>query len=139
MEEVKGNKLLGILYAFLGSLLGSIPWVLVYTFLDRISAFLVILVGIFAFYGYFIGNKDVTFKDALIIVVIALIAATLVSFGVIPAILIFKEIHTFSFDALKSVYSYKPFMNAMKIDYFKSMLFMAIGVFGFLKAFKQET
>lgn len=138
MENTNGSKLFGILFAFIGGLIGSIPWVLVYVFLERIQALLVILVGICAFYGYILGNKDITFKGAIIVVLVALVAATLVSFGVIPAILILKETHSLSIEAFKAVYSYKPFVDAMKIDYLKSMLFMAIGVFGFLKACKEE-
>ncbi|MCQ2554179.1 MAG: hypothetical protein MJ171_00820, partial [Clostridia bacterium] len=79
-EDVdNGSSLRGILGAFIGALIGSIPWFIAYAFLDFFSAWLGALVGFTSLYGYkkMGGVKDT--KKATVVTLLTSAAAIVIS------------------------------------------------------------
>lgn len=66
----KGNKLSGILGAFLGAIIGVIPWFLASTFANFFIGYLAFLTGLASFFGYklFKGYKSNKFATTTIII-----------------------------------------------------------------------
>ena len=122
------KKVLSIIGAFLGGLIFSIPWVLVYVFGNYIMSILAFLIatGAYIFYKKFGG--EVTKKTSITIGVISLIIVTFLVFIVLPLALMVSEGHGFNFAYLGVLYSDSKFVSAIISDYVVSVIFTLLGI-----------
>ncbi len=114
---MRENYIKGILGALIGGILFSLPWVLVYVYLNYILSLLaaVIALGAFTFYKLFGGMVDK--KTPLIIGISSVLSVTLAMFVIIPMFLLFKEGYGFDIYKFKLLYMNDTFVSAVLNDY----------------------
>jgi len=79
------NYTKGIIGAFIGGLIASIPWILLYIYGGMMSSYFAFIIGIGALKGY--QYKGLTDRNiGKIITIVSLIIITLVTFIIIPLI-----------------------------------------------------
>lgn len=127
---MRENYIKGILGALIGGILFSLPWVLVYVYLNYILSLLaaVIALGAFTFYKLFGGMVDK--KTPLIIGISSVLSVTLAMFVIIPMFLLFKEGYGFDINKFKLLYMNDTFVSAVLKDYITSLLFTILGISG---------
>lgn len=132
------KKVLSIIGAFIGGLIFSIPWVLVYVFGNYIMSILAFLIatGAYIFYKKFGG--EVTKKTSIMIGVISLIIVTFLVFIVLPLALMVSEGHGFNFAYLGILYSDSKFVSAIISDYVVSVIFTLLGISGVVASINKD-
>ena len=132
------KKALSIIGAFIGGLIFSIPWVLVYVLGNYIMSILAFLIatGAYIFYKKFGG--EVTKKTSFTIGVISLIIVTFLVFIVLPLALMVNEGHGFNFAYLGVLYSDSKFVSAIISDYVVSVIFTLLGISGVVAAINKD-
>ena len=130
MEVEENNRLLAILCSLIGGLIGCIPWILAYVYGNMIVALLAVFIAMAAWKAYNLAHGKVDKYVPAIIVIVSIISVTIATFVIIPALLLFKEGHSFSFSAIKELYEYGTFTSGITRDYLVSLLFTVLGISG---------
>lgn len=128
----------GIVGAILGAIIGVIPWLALYVYgnymLSILAAF--IAIGANFFYRKFGGEVNKSLPTKLTI--ISVLTITLVTFLVVPSLLILKENYPLSMESLNSLYSNSEFMTALTHDLIISIIFTILGIIPVTNEVKRE-
>lgn len=128
----------GIIGALLGALIFSIPWVIVYVYLNYILSILALLIayGSLLFYKKFGGV--ITKKTSVLITISSLLAITVSTFLIMPILLIAKEGNGLDLSYLEVLYASKEFTSALTHDYIISVIFTFLGIGGIITNINKE-
>lgn len=128
----------GIIGALLGALIFSIPWVIVYVYLNYILSILALLIayGSLLFYKKFGGV--ITKKTSVLITISSLLAITVSTFLIMPILLIAKEGNGLDLSYLEVLYASKEFTSALTHDYIISVIFTFLGIGGIIANINKE-
>lgn len=137
-SQKEGNYLLGILGALLGGLIASIPWIIMYVYLEILWSFMALIIGYGAFLGYkkFKGKMDI--KVPYIIGIVSILVVIFVTLYVIPCLLIVKEGITPTSEVIAFLYRDTEFKSAIIKDLLFALLFTVLGVSGIFKTLKAQ-
>ena len=137
-KNSEGNYISGIIGAILGGLVASIPWIIMYVYLEMMWSFMALIIGYGAFLGYkmFKGKMDI--KVPYIIGIISILVIIFTTLYVIPCLLIIKEGITPSSEVLSFLYSDTEFKSAIIQDLIFALLFTVLGVSGIFKTLKTQ-
>ena len=129
MEEnnKKTSYITGILGAILGGAIASIPWVLMYVYGNMILSLLAIIIGAGAFYGYKLCKGKMDAKLPMIIMIISIVVVTIITFAVIPLLLLKHNGYYVSMENLKTLYQNSEWFSAIIRDYIISVVFTLLG------------
>lgn len=132
------QKVKGIIGALLGALIFSIPWVIVYVYLNYILSILALLIayGSLLFYKKFGGI--ITKKTSVLITISSLLAITVSTFLIMPILLIAKEGNGLDLSYLEVLYASKEFTSALTHDYIISVIFTFLGIGGIIANINKE-
>lgn len=136
--ENNNGYLLGILGAILGGLVASLPWIIMYVYLEMMWSFMAFLIGYGAFLGYKLFKGKMDIKVPYIIGIVSLVVIIFTTLYVIPSLLVIKEGVTPSFEVLKLLYSNSEFAGAIIQDLIFAVLFTVLGVSGIFKTLKEQ-
>lgn len=135
---MKNNYLRGFLGALIGGIICTIPWILMYVYLNFMLSLLGAVIGFGAFFGYkFFGGK-VTKKTAIIIAVASVISITVATFVIIPLLLIAKEGLGISWYYYNYLYTNGDFVTGIIMDYLISVVFTFLGISGVIANINKE-
>lgn len=136
--EKGNNYILGIIGALVGGLIASLPWIIFYVYLDMLWSFLAIPIAIGALKGYqlFGGKEDK--KITIIISVISILVISIVTFIVIPLLLLQRENLGANIDNLRYLYLMPSFKSAILKDYIFSLFFTVLGISGVISNIKRQ-
>lgn len=137
MSEQK-NYFTGIIGAFLGGLIFTIPWILLYVYANMIYSLLAVLVAIGSLLGYQLFKGKVDKKLPIIITVISLLAITIATLVIIPILLLLKENIIATIPNIKLLYSESSFLSAIMRDYAISIVFTILGISGVIASIKKQ-
>ena len=133
---MKNNYLQGFIGAFLGGILFTLPWVLLYVYFNFLFSLLGAVIGFGAYKAYkLFGGKDGN-RTALIITIASLLAITVATFLIIPLWLIAKEGYGLSFGLLAKLYNNGNFVSGIIRDYIISLVFTLLGISGIIRNIK---
>lgn len=135
---MKKNYLFGILGAFLGGLIATIPWILLYVYANMMSSFLAIFVAIGALKGYELFKGEVTKKLPIIITIISIISISLATLVIAPPLLLLKESVSVSMQNLHLLYTDDIFIAGMIRDYIITIIFTFLGISGVISSIKKQ-
>lgn len=135
MDNKNGGYLLGILGGFVAGMVATIPWVLVYVYLNYILSLLAILVAVAVLKGYQFMKGKVDKKLPIIISVISVACISIATLYLIPKFLIIKEGYHMSVSLL---YNNSDFSSAIIKDYITSLLFTFLGISGVVTSVKRQ-
>lgn len=140
-ESIKvenNNYILGILGAILGGLVASVPWIIMYVYLEILWSFMALIIGYGAFIGYktFKGKMDI--KVPYIVGIVSILIVVFVTLYVIPCLLIMKEGITPTSEVISFLYSNSEFKGAIIKDLIFALLFTVLGVSGIFKTLKVQ-
>lgn len=129
MEEnnKKTSYITGILGAILGGAIASIPWVLMYVYGNMILSLLAVIIGAGAFYGYKLCKGRMDAKLPMIIMIISIVVVTIITFAVIPLLLLKHNGYYVSMENLKTLYQNSEWFSAIIRDYIISVVFTLLG------------
>lgn len=137
MKE-KGNYISGIIGALFGSLVASIPWILMYVYGGMILSLLAIIIALGALKGYQLFKGKVDGKLPIIIIISSVIAVTVSTLLIIPLLLLAKEGLDVTIANLQNLYTYDKFCDALIKDYVISLLFTFLGIGGIVANIKKQ-
>lgn len=129
---------IGTLGAIIGGLLATLPWVLCYVYGEMILSALAIIIAIGAFKGYELFKGKMDKAVPVIIGVTSILCVTFATFIVIPNLLILNEYGKTSMEAVKLLYAFDEFRNALVGDYVISVLFTVLGMSGVVASIKRS-
>ena len=137
-SQKEGNYLLGILGAILGGLVASIPWIIMYVYLEILWSFMALIIAYGAFIGYktFKGKMDI--KVPYIVGIVSILVVIFVTLYVIPCLLIMKEGITPTSEVISFLYSDAEFKSAIIQDLIFALLFTVLGISGVFKTLKAQ-
>ena len=122
------NYTKGIIGAFIGGLIASIPWILLYIYGGMMSSYFAFIIGIGALKGY--QYKGLTDRNiGKIITIVSLIIITLVTFIIIPLISLL-QFDRATINNLITLYSFSPFTSLIMRNYVVSVIFTLLGLRG---------
>ena len=122
------NYTKGIIGAFIGGIIASIPWILLYIYGGMMSSYFAFIIGIGALKGY--QYKGLTDRNiGKIITIVSLIIITLVTFIIIPLISL-VQFDRASINNLITLYSFSPFASLIMRNYVVSVIFTLLGLRG---------
>lgn len=129
MEEKnkKTSYITGTLGAILGGAIASIPWVLMYVYGNMILSLLAVIIGAGAFYGYKLCKGKMDTKLPMIIMIISILVVTIITFAVIPVLLLKHNGYYVSMENLKTLYQNSEWISAIIRDYIISVIFTILG------------
>ena len=136
--ETNNGYLFGIIGSILGGLVASLPWIIMYVYVEMMWSFIAFLIGYGAFLGYKLFKGKMDIKVPYIIGIVSIIVIIFTTLYVIPALLIIKEGLTPSFEILSLLYSNTEFKSAIIKDLIFAVLFTVLGVSGIFKTLKKQ-
>ncbi len=136
--ETNNGYLFGIIGSILGGLVASLPWIIMYVYVEMMWSFMAFLIGYGAFLGYKLFKGKMDIKVPYIIGIVSIIVIIFTTLYVIPALLIIKEGLTPSFEILSLLYSNTEFKSAIIKDLIFAVLFTVLGVSGIFKTLKSQ-
>lgn len=136
---MKKSYFMGILGALIGGIIASIPWIVVYVYLNFIYSFLAFLVAMGALYGYQLFNGKVDKKLPFIIAIVSFISITIATLVIIPSLLIVNEEIPLTIANFKYLYSSSEFVSAIIKDYVISIIFTFLGISSVIKNLSFQT
>lgn len=136
--ETNNGYLFGIIGSILGGLVASLPWIIMYVYVEMMWSFMAFLIGYGAFLGYKLFKGKMDIKVPYIIGIVSIIVIIFTTLYVIPALLIIKEGLTPSFEILSLLYSNTEFKSAIIKDLIFAVLFTVLGVSGIFKTLKKQ-
>lgn len=131
-------KIKGILGAFIGSIVFSLPWVLVYVYGGYMLSLLAFIIGTGALLFYKLFGGKVDKKTPAIILITSLLSVTIATFVIIPFFLLLKEGYGFDLEMFKTLYTINNFVSGIVKNYFISIVFTLLGISGILKSINNE-
>ncbi len=137
MEE-KNNFTMGVLGAFLGGMIATLPWILCYVYANMMYSVFTIIVGMGALKGYQIMKGKVDKKLPFIIGIVSFICITLATLVIIPNLLLIQEVGKTSVEMFKLLYSTPEFKEAILQDYAYTVLFTIIGCGGIISTINKQ-
>lgn len=140
MEEnnKKTSYITGILGAILGGAIASIPWVLMYVYGNMILSLLAVIIGAGAFYGYKLCKGKMDTKLPIIIMIISIVIVTIITFAVIPLLLLKHHGYYVSMENLKALYQNSEWNSAIIRDYVISVVFTLLGASAVTSSIKKQ-
>ena len=116
----------------------SIPWIIMYVYLEILWSFMALIIGYGAFIGYktFKGKMDI--KVPYIVGIVSILIVVFVTLYVIPCLLIMKEGITPTSEVISFLYSNSEFKGAIIKDLIFALLFTVLGVSGIFKTLKVQ-
>lgn len=126
------KKIKGIIGALLGALIFSIPWVIVYVYLNYILSILSLLIAYGSLLFYKLFGGVITKKTSVLITISSLLAITISTFLIMPILLIAKEGNGLDLSYLEVLYASKEFTKAITHDYIISVIFTFLGIGGII-------
>lgn len=132
------NYIKGIVGGFLGGLVASIPWIIIYIYGSMLLSILAGVIGYGVYYGYNKFNGRVDRNLPMIITVISLLVVVLVNSVIIPMILLFQTGYQASFENLMLLYSNVSFCGIIVKDLVVSIIFTFIGISSLTKQLKNQ-
>lgn len=140
MEEnnKKTSYITGILGAILGGAIASIPWVLMYVYGNMILSLLAVIIGAGAFYGYKLCKGKMDTKLPIIIMIISIVIVTIITFAVIPLLLLKHNGYYVSMENLKTLYQNSEWFSAIIRDYIISVVFTLLGASAVTSSIKKQ-
>ena len=136
MEEKK-HYFLGIIGGFIGGMIASIPWILMYIYGNMMFSMLAIFIAMGAFHGYRICKGTIDNKLPMIITVLSLLSITVATLVIIPMALLAKNGYDATFENLKILYEYESFVEAITKDYIIAFIFTLLGISGVTSQLKR--
>ena len=136
--ETNNGYLFGIIGSILGGLVASLPWIIMYVYVEMMWSFMAFLIGYGAFLGYKLFKGKMDIKVPYIIGIVSIIVIIFTTLYVIPALLIIKEGLTPSFEILSLLYSNTEFKSAIIKHLIFAVLFTVLGVSGIFKTLKNQ-
>ena len=136
--ETNNGYLFGIIGSILGGLVASLPWIIMYVYVEMMWSFMAFLIGYGAFLGYKLFKGKMDIKVPYIIGIVSIIVIIFTTLYVIPALLIIKEGLTPNFEILSLLYSNTEFKSAIIKDLIFAVLFTVLGVSGIFKTLKNQ-
>lgn len=136
--ETNNGYLFGIIGSILGGLVASLPWIIMYVYVEMMWSFMAFLIGYGAFLGYKLFKGKMDIKVPYIIGIVSIIVIIFTTLYVIPALLIIKEGLTPNFEILSLLYSNSEFKSAIIKDLIFAVLFTILGVSGIFKTLKNQ-
>ena len=123
------NYTKGIIGALIGGLIAAIPWILLYICCGMMCSYFAFIIGIGALKGYqYKGLTDR--KLPKIIMTVSIIIITIVTFIIIPSILLIQGNGTVSINDLITLYSFNVFTSSIIKNYAIAVLFTFLGLRG---------
>ena len=119
------DKFLKIFIILISSIIGILPWVLIYILGNKDFYFLNILIPFSLYIGYKLLNKKMTKKMLFIISLITIIITT---FIIIPILLLLKDSYI-SLANIILLYKIKEFIYNLIISFIASLLFIILGIY----------
>lgn len=136
--ETNNGYIFGIIGSILGGLVASLPWIIMYVYVEMMWSFMAFLIGYGAFLGYKLFKGKMDIKVPYIIGIVSIIVIIFTTLYVIPALLIIKEGLTPSFEILSLLYSNSEFKSGIIKDLIFAVLFTVLGVSGIFKTLKKQ-
>lgn len=121
------NYITGIIGATIGGLIAAIPWILIYIYGNMLLSLLAAIIAVGEFYGYKICKGKINNKLPIIIMILAIIIVTVVTFLILPTMMLIKQNVPVSIETITNLYSYSEFTSAMTTDYIVSIIFTILG------------
>lgn len=134
----KTNRVLSILGAIVGGLIGSIPWVLMYVYGGMILAILAILIAFGALKGYQLAKGPIDKSVPWVVGIVTILMVVLSTLLIIPCLLLAKEGLTVSVTNLTTLYNYDAFFRALMGDLAISIVFAVLGISGIFVNLKKQ-
>lgn len=128
----------GIIGAFLGAILFSLPWILMYVYGGYILSLLAAIIASGSYFLYKKFGGIVTKKTTITISVCSIIAIILATYVFIPILLILKEYGYFNTNLYNQVLDNSEFITALNGDFAISILFTILGIAGVISSIKRE-
>ena len=120
------NKFFNILGILISTIIGVLPWILIYVFGNKDFYFLNILIPFSLFLEYKLLNKKCNKNNLFII---SLLTLTIATFIIIPILLLIKEYHYISLANIILLYKIKVFVYNLIISFITSALFIILGIY----------
>ena len=132
--DTKVNYGKGILGGLVFGIIASIPWILIYVFVNMFVAYLGALIGLGVIFGYkkFINKIDK--KMPLIVILIILFIVVLNAMVVIPGILLIQNGIPFSISNLILLYEIEGVLPSLIKDLLMSIVFAALGAVPYINS-----
>ncbi len=137
MKE-KNNYVLATLGAFVGAMIATIPWILVYIYGNMMFSALAIIIAFVALKGYQLCKGGQTRLLPVIITIVSLLSVSIATLVIIPLAILYKQGYDASFYNLNLLYSSSEFCSAIFRDFAISILFTILGISGIVKSLKQQ-
>lgn len=131
LEVRNESHILGIIGAVIGGIVCSLPWVIVYVYLNFMWSFLAAIIGYGAFKGYELLKGKMDKSVPYIIAVITILCVVFSTLVIIPGLLLLKE--GYSINLIGSLYLNEEFRSAIIKDLLFSLLFAVLGVSGIFR------
>ena len=124
------NNRLGILGAFIGGLVGCIPWIIAYIYLGMMLSVLAAIVAYCALYGYnlFKGGQNENLPK--IITIVSILCVGITTLVIIPALLIYKATGSFAINQLIAIYEDQSIFWLFMKDLLIALIFTGLGIKG---------
>lgn len=133
------KNLRGIIGAIIGAIVGAIPWLFVYVYGNYIISILAIFVALGANFLYRKFGGEVNKRLPMTISIISVLTIALLTFLVVPCLLLAKEGYSVNSYTLETIYSDSDFITALSRDLFVSIIFAIIGIIPIVNEVKRET
>lgn len=137
MEE-KNKIFKGISGAFVGALIGAIPWLLAYLIFDSVYSILSIIIVVAGFYGYKITKAKIDESLTKKLLICTFIVITISVFVVIPIIYLHNGEYPVNFEYYKLAYSIRDIRNIIIRNYIVALAFSAIVIYGINFSLKKQ-
>lgn len=137
-KEEKNSYLFGIIGALLGGLIASIPWIVLYVYVEMMWSFMALIIGYGAFLGYKTFKGKMNIKVPYIIGIISILVIIFTTLYVIPCLLVIKEGLTPNTEILSLLYNNAEFKTGIIKDLIFALLFTVLGVSGIFKTLKAQ-
>lgn len=125
---MKHNNILSIISAFLGGMLGTLPWMICYIYNEPMYTILTLLIAILAFMGYKLFKGKINSKTIILITIITTICITITNFIIIPNASLYKKLGTISWNNYLLLIKNKKVLTSLINDYVTSLLFNLLGI-----------
>ena len=138
IQNVPKHYLLGIVGAFLGGFIASIPWILMYLYGNMILSALSIIIAISALKGYQIFKGTIDNKLPVIISIVSLLVVIITTLFITPMLLIIQEGYEPTIANLKILYNDSQFFGGIIHDFIISIVFTILGISGVVANIKRQ-
>lgn len=132
------KNLRGIIGAIIGAIIGSLPWLFVYVYGNYIISLLAVFVAVCANFLYRKFGGEVNKRLPMTLSIISVLTIAVMTFLVVPCLLIKKEGYSLNSYTLGLLYSNGEFMGALIHDLIVSIIFAILGIIPTINNVKKE-